>query len=219
MSCHYVIMSSGLSGRDENVLCWATTRVAATRGTHLKQSLITRSDCADSLGGCQQCTKRSQIVAWRTPMTLLASCLLFALLFFTFPVHALASTGMMDAERACARCAGGTSARSLRSAFQNLARTSRPTMQVNAGFETRYQDGNWVPVQVALHNDGPDFSGTLSINASTDNGAFIGSGIVSTPSHYQVPITLANGAQKQVTIYVPIYFDVQNVVVRLLDSS
>ena len=92
-------------------------------------------------------------------------------------------------------------------------------MQVNAGFETRYRDGNWVPVQIALHNDGPDFSGTLSINASTDNGAFIGSGSVRTPSHYQLPITLANGAQKQVTIYVPIYFDVQNVVVRLLDSS
>src|SRR6266849_9452999 len=105
--------------------------------------------------------------------------------------------------------------------MQALAYTAKggPTMQVNAGFETRYRDGNWVPVQVALHNDGPDFSGTLSINASAYNGPYIGSGNLSTPTHYQVPITLANGAQKQVTIYVPIYFDVQSVVVRLLDSG
>src|SRR2546425_4373838 len=105
--------------------------------------------------------------------------------------------------------------------MQALAYTAKggPTMQVNAGFETRYRDGNWVPVQVALHNDGPDFSGTLSINASAYNSPYIGSGNVSTPTHYQEPITLANGAQKQVTIYVPIYFDVQNVVARLLDSD
>lgn len=129
------------------------------------------------------------------------------MLLVAFPAHAQASTGVMDAH-----------ARSLRSSFHISALTS-PTMQVNAGFETRYRDGNWVPVQVALRNDGPDFSGTLSINAAAYNGPYIGSGNLNTPSHYQMPITLANGAQKQVTIYIPIYFDVQSIIVRLLDSS
>src|SRR5438067_4228013 len=49
------------------------------------------------------------------------------------------------------------------------ARTTRPTvsgptLQVNAGFNARYRDGNWIPVQVVLSNSGTDFSGTLSIN-------------------------------------------------------
>lgn len=95
--------------------------------------------------------------------------------------------------------------------------TGVPTFQVNAGFETHYRDGNWVPVQVTLRNNGPDFSGTVSLTAPTPQ--FLGSSNQGTPSNYQVPITLANGAQKQVTIYVPLYFDVQSVTVKLLNSS
>lgn len=95
--------------------------------------------------------------------------------------------------------------------------TSVPTFQVNAGFETHYRDGSWVPVQVTLHNNGPDFSGTVSLTAPTPQ--FLGSSNQGTPSNYQVPITLANGAQKQVTMYMPLYFDVQSVTVKLLDSS
>jgi hypothetical protein len=95
--------------------------------------------------------------------------------------------------------------------------TGKPSFQVNAGFETHYRDGNWVPVQITLSNDGPDFRGTLSLIAPTPQ--FSGSGSQGTPSNYQVSITLANGAQKQVTMYVPIYFDVQSITVQLLDSS
>lgn len=95
--------------------------------------------------------------------------------------------------------------------------TGKPSFQVNAGFETHYRDGNWVPVQITLSNDGPDFRGTLSLIAPTPQ--FPGSGSQGTPSNYQVSITLANGAQKQVTMYVPIYFDVQSITVQLLDSS
>src|SRR5260221_9519971 len=95
--------------------------------------------------------------------------------------------------------------------------TSGPSFQVNAGFETRYQDGNWVPVQISIRNDGPDFSGTLSL--TTPNPQFLAQSNPSSPSNYQVPITLANGAQKQVTMYVPLYFDVQSITVKFLDSS
>jgi hypothetical protein len=122
-------------------------------------------------------------------MALAATC--FAVLYFVFPAQALAHQRL-----------GG------------------PTFQVKAGFESHYRDGNWVPVQVTLSNDGPDFNGKLSLITPTSQ--FQGSssqGIPSIPSNYQVSISLANGAQKQVTMYLPLYFDVQNVTVKLLDSN
>ncbi len=96
-------------------------------------------------------------------------------------------------------------------------RTGGPTFQVKAGFESHYRAGNWVPVQITLHNDGPDFNGTLSLITPTPQ--FQLSGSQGIPSNYQIPISLANGAQKRVTMYLPLYFDVQNVTVKLLDSN
>ena len=121
-------------------------------------------------------------------LALAASCCAFAVLYFVFPTQALAHE-----------------------------RISGPTFQVNAGFESHYRDGNWVPVQVTLRNDGPDFNGALSLITPTSQ--FQGSTSQGIPSNYQVSITLANGAQKQVIMYLPLYFDVQNVTVKLLDSS
>ena len=100
---------------------------------------------------------------------------------------------------------------------QARAVTSGPSFQVNAGFETRYRDGNWIPVQVTLHNDGPDFSGTLSLSAAAPQ--YLQPSNPGTPSNYQVPISLANGAQKQVTMYMPLYFDTQSATVKLFDSG
>ncbi|HYX48546.1 MAG TPA: hypothetical protein VE843_02300, partial [Ktedonobacteraceae bacterium] len=85
-------------------------------------------------------------------------------------------------------------------------RTSGPTFQVKAGFESHYRDGTWIPVQITLHNDGPDFNGFLSL--VTPNPQFQLSSSQGIPSNYQVSISLANGAQKQVTMYLPLYFDV-----------
>ncbi|HKV01708.1 MAG TPA: hypothetical protein VJQ26_06265, partial [Ktedonobacteraceae bacterium] len=95
--------------------------------------------------------------------------------------------------------------------------TTGPSFEVKAGFETRYRDGNWVPVQVTLRNGGPDFSGTLSLSASASQ--FLGQSNPTTPSNYQAPISLANGAQKQVTLYIPLYFYESGVAVKLLDGS
>src|SRR5260370_2062075 len=86
-----------------------------------------------------------------------------------------------------------------------------------AAFGTRYRDGNWVPVQVTLRNGGPDFSGTLSLSASASQ--FLGQNNPTTPSNYQAPISLANGAQKQVTMYIPLYFYESGVAVKLLDGG
>ncbi|HWZ18521.1 MAG TPA: hypothetical protein VNW73_06970 [Ktedonobacteraceae bacterium] len=96
-------------------------------------------------------------------------------------------------------------------------RTGGPSFQVKAGFESHYRDGNWVPVQITLRNNGPDFNGMLSLITPTPQFQLAGSQGI--PSNYQVSISLANGAQKQVTMYLPIYFDVQNVTVKLLDSN
>ena len=96
-------------------------------------------------------------------------------------------------------------------------RTGVPTLQVKAGFESHYRDGNWIPVQITLRNDGPDFEGYLSLISPTPQ--FQLSSSQGIPSDYQVSISLANGAQKQVIMYLPLYFDVQNVTVKLLNSS
>jgi len=95
--------------------------------------------------------------------------------------------------------------------------TDGPSFQVSAGFETHYRDGNWIPVQVTLRNTGPDFSGTLSLTAS--NPQYVLQSNPSTTSSYQLPITLANGAQKQVTMYMPLYLSMQDVTVKLLDNG
>ena len=96
-------------------------------------------------------------------------------------------------------------------------RTGVPTLQVKAGFESHYRNGNWIPVQITLRNDGPDFEGYLSLISPTPQ--FQLSTSQGIPSDYQVSISLANGAQKQVIMYLPLYFDVQNVTVKLFNTS
>lgn len=92
-----------------------------------------------------------------------------------------------------------------------------PTFQVvNAAFNTRYRDGNWIPVQVALTNNGTDFTGTVSIDAPNAQNQF---GESSSPSTYQMPITLPNGAQKQISLYIPLYGSPQSITVDLLDTN
>ncbi len=92
-----------------------------------------------------------------------------------------------------------------------------PSLQVNAGFGTRYRDENWIPAQVTLTNDGADFSGTLSLAASQP--LFLTPGNTASTASYQLPIALPNGTQKQVTLYLPLYYDAQSVIAKLLDGS
>lgn len=93
-------------------------------------------------------------------------------------------------------------------------------MQVQAGFNSRFRDGNWAPIQVALSNDGPDFNGKVSVNSSS---LFSGPGNSGSTYTYQQAVSLPNGAQKQVTLYVPFTFGspgtTQNISVDLLDSN
>ena len=94
-----------------------------------------------------------------------------------------------------------------------------PTIsQAVAGFDSRFHDGNWVPVSITLDNNGTDFQGMVSV--SVPNSAFNNTGSTSV---YQVPISLPPGAHKQITLYAPFTFGsqgmVQNINVNLLNSS
>lgn len=73
------------------------------------------------------------------------------------------------------------------------------TFQVHIGFDGRYKDGTWVPVYISLSNTGADFAGTLSISPPD---SLTGSEWPS--SLYQTTIILPAGAQKQVTLYIPL---------------
>src|SRR5437868_6125942 len=76
-----------------------------------------------------------------------------------------------------------------------------PTMQVNAGFNARYRDGNWVPFQVTLSNSGADFSGSLSMNAPAPYGGLSNASVA---SPYIGPSKPAKNAYKETTSYQPI---------------
>jgi hypothetical protein len=93
-----------------------------------------------------------------------------------------------------------------------------PRFSVNAGFDTRYRDGNWIPVVISLNNGGSDFNGTLSISTVSPYG-----GNNNPTATYQVPVNLANGAQKQITMYIPLSTGAsgttQAIIVNLLDSN
>ncbi len=119
-------------------------------------------------------------------------CIIVLLAFFLFPLKASAQASYL----------------------------SRPTFTVNIGFSSRYRDGNWVPVQVALHNDGPDFSGLISISVPSPSTS---SGKPSANLTYQQVVSLPTQSQKQVTLYVPISVGNQGstvpISVDLLDAN
>jgi hypothetical protein len=89
----------------------------------------------------------------------------------------------------------------LNASAHSTASLSLPTFHVSAGFNSRYRDSNWVPVQVSLRNDGADFSGLVSINVPAPSSSITRSSPTLT---YQQAVTLPTGSQKQVTLNVHI---------------
>ena len=101
---------------------------------------------------------------------------------------------------------------------QAATTTSSPNMNVNLGFDARYRDGNWIPVQVSLANNGPDFTGAVAVNVPSPYYTNDRS-----TTTYEVPVALATGAQKQVTLYIPLALGISgsttNIDVNLIDST
>ncbi len=99
------------------------------------------------------------------------------------------------------------------------ASSGGPALQVNAGFGAYYRNGTWVPLYITLHNNGPDFSGTLSIS-NPESPIWQDTFTTILTSSYQAPITMPHGTQKRVTMYLPVssIFSVTIIPLQLLDS-
>ena len=81
----------------------------------------------------------------------------------------------------------------------------QPTLQIVAGFDDDTRQNYWTPAWITLSNDGPDFTGTLSVTGYTSalqSGATV-SGVL--PWNYDQRVILPRGSQKQISVYVPFY--------------
>ncbi|GCF07395.1 hypothetical protein [Dictyobacter arantiisoli] len=78
------------------------------------------------------------------------------------------------------------------------------TIAVDAGFDNTYRSGYWTPVHVTINNSGPAFQGTLAVQ--TFSGGSMAQHIDAlSPWSFNQSIALAQGTQKQYTLYAPRY--------------
>jgi hypothetical protein len=90
------------------------------------------------------------------------------------------------------------------SAHTKNAPMGLPTLQLTVGFEDDSRVNYWTPVQVALSNEGSNFSGVISITtfAGFSRQTLVGS---TSPWRYQANVDLPHGTQKQTNFYIPFY--------------
>src|SRR6266480_660623 len=79
-----------------------------------------------------------------------------------------------------------------------------PALQLTVGFEDDSRVNYWTPVQVALNNEGSNFSGVVSVTtyAGFSRQAVVGSTL---PWKYQANVDLPHGTQKQINFNIPFY--------------
>jgi hypothetical protein len=75
----------------------------------------------------------------------------------------------------------------------SVAAQGAVTLTAQAGFDAYYKEGYWTPIRVALNNVGNDLNGQLRVVAVRANGSKL---------EYIYPVPLANGARKEVTMYI-----------------
>lgn len=93
--------------------------------------------------------------------------------------------------------------------------------KIDAGFGGAYRDGNWVPLQISLENNGPEFDGKIAVNIqSAFNRTAAASSSTTT---YEQVISLPSLSDKQVMMYVPVTASMQGsnqpFVVNLTDNN
>jgi len=76
------------------------------------------------------------------------------------------------------------------------AATSPISLTAKFGYQGVYKLQEWMPVTIDVKNSGPDFSGSLEIEA-----AFTGQPGVASPAIYSTPLSLAAGASKHLRTY------------------
>lgn len=99
--------------------------------------------------------------------------------------------------------------------------TNGISLQVNVGFNENYRINFWTPVRITLHNSGPDFSGSLAVLTFSAQGRSNKGPATYSPWNFQVPVKLARGAQKQITLNIPLYVGTSypfGVEARVLDT-
>jgi uncharacterized membrane protein YhaH (DUF805 family) len=79
------------------------------------------------------------------------------------------------------------------------------SLQINAGFNENYRLNYWTPVRITLNNSGPIFNGTLNVLTFTAQGRSITGPATYSPWNFEVPVKLAKGTQKQITLNIPFY--------------
>lgn len=135
----------------------------------------------------RQISSRHGLTVWRC-IFILCSCL-------------YGSFGLFYSGTAFAHTRATTEQSNTSKSDQRTAAT--PTIdKVNVGFNGSYQNGTWIPVQVTLSNAGADFSGELSI--TLPKAAYNVPSPDSRTDTYQQEINLPTGAQKQVTLNLPL---------------
>jgi hypothetical protein len=79
-----------------------------------------------------------------------------------------------------------------------------PTLQVTVGFEDDARVNYWTPVQIVVDNEGPDFSGLLSVTtyAGFSRQPIAGSTL---PWNYQASVDVSHGSHKQIDLNIPYY--------------
>ncbi len=68
------------------------------------------------------------------------------------------------------------------------------SLSVEAGFDGTFRENDWIPVYINVTNDGDGIDGRLVVRPETSSGAV--------RDTYSIPISLPNGAQKSVFLYI-----------------
>src|SRR5438105_4180055 len=72
------------------------------------------------------------------------------------------------------------------------------TLAIQVGYHNNAKLGQWMPVSVDITNSGPDFEGSLEVQATNTAGGGPPLGV----AIYQAPVSLAGGASKHFRTYV-----------------
>jgi len=84
-------------------------------------------------------------------------------------------------------------------------------MDVQAGYDSYFREGYWVPLRIFVRNNGDDITGKLTVRPETSGR------VVS--NTYSTPIDLPNGSQKAAFLYVQVSGFPPRILVELLDDD
>lgn len=85
------------------------------------------------------------------------------------------------------------------------------TINVEAGFSDYYRDGEWIPLEVTITNNGRDLRGALQVHAENSSQ--------DTETLYQTPITVARDSSKTIFLYVSLAERDAEIEVEVVDNS